>query len=193
MASNLPLLFAELLAAGVLIVKGSKMFAGALGNDAAGADETPEDLGQGGGSAAPAAGPLPGVKGVRAVWAAATELGDAHPAYVWGGGHGSSALSGADCSGAISYVLNRAGLLTGTLTSGQFMGYGDAGPGRYVTIYANEGHVIMSITIGSTVHWFGTSGFGHPDAPNKTGANWFTVKPTDAYLTNFTARHPPGL
>lgn len=195
---NLPLVFAALLAGGVLITRGAAMFKSAFGDSAAagGADapgDQPENLGQAGGTIQSGAGPMPGITGVRAVWLAARELANAHPAYVFGGGHGTSALDGADCSGAISYVLNRAGLLKGSLTSGQFMGYGDAGQGQYVTIWANAGHVIMSVKTGGSVHWFGTSGFGHPDAPNHTGANWFTVTPSEQYLSNFTPRHPPGL
>lgn len=190
MAPNLPLLFVELLAAGVLITKGARMFAGAFGSDGGG---DVENLGQGAGDALTTAGRLAGASGVKAVWLAMTELAQAAPAYVWGGGHGTNALSGADCSGAISYVLQRAGLLTGSLTSGQFMNYGEAGPGQFITIYANETHVLMSVTLAGKTHWFGTSGFGHPDAPNKTGANFFTVTPSEDYLSKFTPRHPPGL
>jgi hypothetical protein len=202
--ANLPLLFAELLAAGVLITKGARMFSSAFGGGGdssapvgtSGGGSGPEDLGQSivGSPFGPAA--IPGAAGVGAVFRAAQELANAHPAYVWGGGHGNSALLGADCSGAVSYVLNRAGLLKGSLTSSQFMSWGDAGPGRFVSIYASPTHVFMSITdSGGNVHWFGTSGFGHPDAPNGTGANWFTRDPRDlpGYLGGFTVRHPPGL
>ena len=48
--------------------------------------------------------------------------------YRWGGGHGSFQSKGYDCSGAVSYALAGAGLLQTPLTSGQFMGYGDARP-----------------------------------------------------------------
>jgi hypothetical protein len=150
-----------------------------------------EELGQAAGGSQVGAPPMPKLFGVKAVWLAARELAAAAPGYVWGGGHGSNALLGADCSGAVSYVLNRAGLLKGTLTSGEFQTYGAAGPGRHVTIYASPTHVIMEIN----GHFFGTSGFGHPDAPNGTGANWFDPKhqPSAGYLSAFTARHPPGL
>lgn len=199
--TNLPLLFAELLAAGVLITKGAKMFAGAFSGDSgsgggSGGGNAPEDLGQSiiGSPFGPAA--IPGARGVGGVIQAAQELANAHPPYVWGGGHGTSALLGADCSGAISYVLNRAGLLKGSLTSSQFMSWGDPGPGRFVSIYASPSHVFMSITgADGKVRWFGTSEFGHPNAPNGTGANWFTRDPTtlSGYIGGFTVRHPPGL
>lgn len=191
MARNLPLIFAEILAAGVLITHGSRAFAGTFTSptDTAGGDGSVEALGQPAHGTTSGAGPMPGVTGGRAIWLAARELALAAPVYVYGGGHASNALAGADCSGAISYVLNRAGLLKGTMTSSEFMSYGDPGAGKHVTIYANPGHVLMQID----GHFFGTSGFGHPDAPNGTGANWFSVKPSSAYLAQFTARHPAGL
>lgn len=194
--TNLPVIFALVLAGGTLIAKGSGMFAGAFkgggGGGSSGAQDAVEELGQGDGGAG---GPLPlSVKGVKAVWLSARELANAAPRYLWGGGHGTSALLGADCSGAISYVLNRAGLMRGSLTSGGFMGWGDPGEGQQVTVWANPTHVIMSLKDDNgVVHWFGTSGFGHPGAPNGTGANWFTTTPSATYLSQFTPRHPPGL
>lgn len=193
MARNLPLIFAEVLAAGVLITKGARMFAGAFGQGDS-PDSGPESLGQA--ATGSGGGPAPlGQGSLSTIWQAATELAQANPSYVWGGGHGSNALRGADCSGAISYVLARAGLLKGSLTSGQFMSYGQPGEGEHVTIWASPTHVIMSIRVAGIVHWFGTSGFGHPDAPNGTGANWFDPKhqPSAGYLSAFTPRHPPGL
>ena len=65
--------------------------------------------------------------------------------YEWGGGHGSFQSKGYDCSGAVSYALAGAGLLRAPLTSGQFMSYGIPGPGRWLTIYANSGHVYAVI------------------------------------------------
>ena len=65
--------------------------------------------------------------------------------YIWGGGHGSFVSPGYDCSGSVSFVLNAAGLLGSPETSGMFESYGDAGTGQWVTIYANAGHVWMTI------------------------------------------------
>jgi peptidoglycan hydrolase CwlO-like protein len=65
--------------------------------------------------------------------------------YIWGGGHGSFQAAGYDCSGSVSYVLAAAGLLSSPEVSGWFESYGDPGPGRWVTIYANAGHVWMQI------------------------------------------------
>ena len=65
--------------------------------------------------------------------------------YIWGGGHGSFISPGYDCSGSVSYVLAAAGLLSSPEISGEFESYGDPGPGQWVTIYANAGHVWMTI------------------------------------------------
>jgi peptidoglycan hydrolase-like protein with peptidoglycan-binding domain len=65
--------------------------------------------------------------------------------YIWGGGHGSFVSPGYDCSGSVSYVLHAAGLLSVPEDSVDFESYGAPGPGRYITIYATDGHVWMTI------------------------------------------------
>lgn len=193
--ANLPVVFGLVLAGGVLIVKGAGGFSQAFASAKA-AVQTPESLGQADGpTPTNTVAPITGATGVRAAWQAMTELAGAAPEYVWGGGHDdTNALVGADCSGAISYVLDRAGLLKGSLTSGGFMNWGDPGEGQRITVWANATHVLMSVVDDAGItHWFGTSGFGHPDAPNGTGANWFTVTPSASYLADFTPRHPTGL
>jgi hypothetical protein len=65
--------------------------------------------------------------------------------YIWGGGHGSFQAAGYDCSGSVSYVLAAAGLLSAPMVSGDFESYGAPGPGQWVTIYANAGHVWMDV------------------------------------------------
>ena len=81
------------------------------------------------------------------------------------------------------------------MTSGEYESWGEPGPGRYVTIFANPEHVFMAIRSSVAAPWryFGTSGFGHPDAPNGTGPAWFTVMPAPTYLAGFLRRHPRGL
>jgi cell wall-associated NlpC family hydrolase len=101
--------------------------------------------------------------------------------YRLGGGHGSWRSKGYDCSGAVSYALAGAGLLQGPLTSGQFMDYGIPGPGRWLTIYANPGHVYAVI---AGLRW-DTVGNARGSGPR-----WH---PFDAYPDGFTARHLPGL
>jgi cell wall-associated NlpC family hydrolase len=66
--------------------------------------------------------------------------------YIWGGGHRSFTDSGYDCSGAVSYVLHAAGLLSAPMTSGGFASsWGVPGRGRWITVYGNAGHVYMTV------------------------------------------------
>jgi hypothetical protein len=100
--------------------------------------------------------------------------------YKWGGGHGAWRDNGYDCSGSVSFALAGAGLLDRPLTSGLLAGYGRPGPGRWITIYANSGHVFM-IVAGLR---FDTSGQG------RAGTRWqAAARPTGG----FAVRHIPGL
>ena len=101
--------------------------------------------------------------------------------YRWGGGHGSWRSRGYDCSGAVSYALAGGGMVQQPLTSGQFMSWGAAGPGRWLTVYANATHVYAVI---GGLRW-DTVG----DARG-SGPRWH---PLDAYPSGFVARHMPGL
>jgi hypothetical protein len=65
--------------------------------------------------------------------------------YRWGGGHATFFDSGYDCSGAVSYVLHAAGLLTSPLPSGPLMTWGLPGRGRWITVFANKGHTYAKI------------------------------------------------
>jgi cell wall-associated NlpC family hydrolase len=99
--------------------------------------------------------------------------------YRYGGGHGSFNDSGYDCSGSVSYVLHGAGLLSSPLDSTAFMSYGEPGPGKHITIYANSGHVFMTID----GRRYDTGYGGH-------GNRWASgSRPT----SGFVVRHPPGL
>jgi hypothetical protein len=100
--------------------------------------------------------------------------------YKYGGGHGSFADSGYDCSGSVSYVLHAAGLLSSPLDSGQLMSYGAPGRGRWITIYANRGHAFAVIR----GRRFDTTG------RHETGTRW---QPHRRSTAGYTARHPPGL
>ena len=90
-----------------------------------------------------------------------------HYAYRWGGGHNSRFSGPYDCSGAVSAVLHAAGLLSRPMVSGEFMHWGAPHRGA-VTIYANAGHVYMSI-LG---RFFGTT-HANPGG----GAGWFKGAP----------------
>ena len=65
--------------------------------------------------------------------------------YIYGGGHASFHADGYDCSGSVSYALAAAGLVSSPMVSGDFEDWGEAGPGRWITIYANAGHVWMEV------------------------------------------------
>ncbi len=80
---------------------------------------------------------------VARVIAAADEI--ATRPYVWGGGHGSFESEGYDCSGSVSYALHGGGLLSSPEDSSGLESYGEPGPGRYITIYANAEHAYMVI------------------------------------------------
>ena len=99
--------------------------------------------------------------------------------YKWGGGHGAWRDNGYDCSGSVSFALAGAGLLDRPLTSGSFAQWGDEGPGDWITIYANNGHVFMLVA-GLR---FDTSGRG------RAGTRW---QPAARPAGGFAVRHPPG-
>ena len=130
-----------------------------------------------------------GGAGAQAILAAANKLDAMDIGYVYGGGHVQPAIPnpGLDCSSSVSWVHQHAGINMPTMTSGLLMNWGDPGPGKTITIYANPDHTFMKI--GS--RYFGTSGFGHPGAG--TGPHWFTRQPSPSYLATFVRRHPPGL
>lgn len=101
--------------------------------------------------------------------------------YVYGGGHASFVDTAYDCSGSLSYALAAGGLLTAPKTSGELARTGAVGPGKWITIYANEGHTFMYVD-GLR---YDTSGRGGP-----LGTRWSTAPRS---LKGFVVRHPPGL
>jgi len=100
--------------------------------------------------------------------------------YLWGGGHGSFESSGYDCSGAISYALNGAGLLSSPLDSTGFTIWGEPGEGNWITVYGNSGH---AYTVIAGLRW-DTSDTGG------TGPKWHSDLRDNV---GFIARHPSGL
>jgi cell wall-associated NlpC family hydrolase len=100
--------------------------------------------------------------------------------YKWGGGHATWDDTGYDCSGSVSYALHGAGLLDSALVSGDFARWGSPGPGRWITIYANGGHVYM-VVAGIR---FDTS------ARTQTGSRWTMEQRSSG---GFSVTHPKGL
>jgi hypothetical protein len=66
------------------------------------------------------------------------------------------------------------------MPSGSFTSWGDAGPGQWVTLYANSGHIYM-VVAGLR---FDTSG------RSKAGSRWQADMRSD---DGYTVRHPSGL
>lgn len=93
----------------------------------------------------------------KAAFAAAKHIDKQKLPYVWGGGHNAGEVelgSGVDCSGAVSYVLQKMGVkLPGGVVSGEMGSYLKPGPGA-VTVFYNPTHTFMKI--GNK--YFGTSG-----------------------------------
>ncbi|MCW2998823.1 MAG: hypothetical protein JWN65_2372, partial [Solirubrobacterales bacterium] len=100
--------------------------------------------------------------------------------YRYGGGHRGFEDTAYDCSGSVSYALHGADLLDSPLASGGLGAWGSAGPGRWVTIYANDEHVYMLVA-GLR---FDTSG------QRQSGSRWQTATRSNG---GFIVRHPAGL
>ena len=117
----------------------------------------------------------------RAIWAA-NQLRT--KPYRFGGGHKSFHDTAYDCSGTISYALAGAGLVSVPMNSKEFRAYGSRGPGKWITVYARNGHtfaVIAGLRLDTT----------SPHNPNRRWApRW---QPTDRTPRGFEVRHPIGL
>ena len=100
--------------------------------------------------------------------------------YVWGGGHGRWWDKGYDCSGAVSFALRGGEFIESPLPSGPMAKWGEAGLGRWITVYTNPGHAYAEI---AGVRW-DTSG-----NEGETGPRWHTDLRDNV---GFVARHPTG-
>ena len=101
--------------------------------------------------------------------------------YGYGCGHTRELCSAYDCSGAASYVLCQCGLLDEPTTSTAFRSYGAHGKGRWITVYARNGHVFL-VVAGLRFD----TGWGD----GAEGPRWTTHgRPLDGA----TVRHPVGL
>jgi hypothetical protein len=104
--------------------------------------------------------------------------------YRWGGGHASFVDTGYDCSGAVSYVLNAAGLLPAPLPSGPLMSWGVPGKGAWITVFANPSHTYAKI---AGLRW-DTSAVGEPFRRG-SGPRWRATKRSPR---GYTVRHYLG-
>ena len=137
---------------------------------------TPTHRSSTGSSTSTGSGGLP--VAVQEMIAAANQI--ATRPYVYGGGHASFDSWGYDCSGSVSYVLHGGGMLSSPEDSTALESYGDPGPGRWITIYANAGHAWMTI-----------DGRRYDTvALAEDGSRWSN---TMASTAGYVVRHPPGL
>jgi 3D (Asp-Asp-Asp) domain-containing protein len=99
-----------------------------------------------------------------------------------------------DCSGSTSYVLYKAGLHSANAqVSGELENWGEPGPGKYLTIYANSGHVFVAVA-GIA---FNTAEYSKPPNPPGSGPRWQPGSTIPKQLSEdpagFVARHWPGM
>jgi uncharacterized Zn-binding protein involved in type VI secretion len=105
--------------------------------------------------------------------------------YIYGGGHDASFISrGYDCSGTVSFALHGASLLAAPADSSEFMGWGGAGIGQWVTIFSNPGHAYMDVA-GIRLD---TSAADDPS--DQQGPRW---RPLRHGNSGYTVRHPVSL
>jgi hypothetical protein len=102
--------------------------------------------------------------------------------YVYGGGHGKWRDRGYDCSGAVSYALGKYGarVLDAPMPSGSFTRWGEPGRGKWITIYANGGHMYAVI---AGLRWDTSMTPGN-------GPGWSAGK---LHQSGFSVRHPRSL
>lgn len=139
---------------------------------------------------------------LQTIVAAADAIDKAKIPYCYGGGHGitparpsrgqycwhqsperkvfGSPDQGLDCSSAVSLVLQTAGYQLTTMTSGKLQTWGQAGPGKVVTVWSNSTHTYLQI---------GNRFWGTSQQNYRHGPGWHTPRNP----AGFIARHPPGL
>ena len=102
--------------------------------------------------------------------------------YRRGGGHADFEDSAYDCSGSVSYILHAAGKLDAPTNSSALRKFGDRGKGKWITVYAKNGHAFCEIC-GLR---FDT---GYSDRDSR-GPRWSS---RERPIKGFVARHPDGL
>ena len=111
--------------------------------------------------------------------------------YIYGGGHNPTFLdNGYDCSGSVSFALHGGGLLSSPLDSSSFMKWGQAGKGRWITVYTNPGHAFAMIAgLRFDTGFRDNRTVPHDGTFPASGPRWGHARPT----SGFSARHPKGL
>jgi len=117
----------------------------------------------------------------RAIWAA-NQLRS--KPYRYGGGHKSFTDRGYDCSGTVSYALGAAGLIKSPMSSSDFRRFGARGRGKWITVYARNGHtfaIIAGLRLDTTPY---------DNYVTRWAPRWQTIP---RMPVGFEARHPVGL
>jgi hypothetical protein len=135
-------------------------------------------------AAAPAGAPAP----VKAIIAAGNEI--VGKPYLFGAAHGlplSEIAPAYDCSSSVEHLLYGARLVPVTYgaASSRLEAFGAAGPGRWVTLYANADHTFMYV---AGLRWDTHDAAGPGDG--SSGIGWHPLVRSSA---GFVARHPVGL
>jgi cell wall-associated NlpC family hydrolase len=125
-----------------------------------------------------AVAPLGAPEAVQAVVQAGNQI--ARLPYRYGGGHSTWIDTAYDCSASISFAFAAAGLVSAPMVSGDLASWGEPGPGKWITVFANGGHTFMFVA-GLR---FDTSGL------SATGSRWQAASRATG---GFAVRHPPGL
>ena len=125
--------------------------------------------------------PIDAPAAVQEVIAAGNQI--ARLPYRYGGGHVTYEDTAYDCSGSISFVFAAAHLLDGPVVSGDLMHWGQPGPGKWITVFANAGHTFMYV-----------AGLRFDTvALAQTGSRWSDRSADEPDLSTFAVRHPRGL
>lgn len=113
--------------------------------------------------------------------------------YRYGGGHAKLEDTGYDCSGSVSYALIAAGLLKSPLPSGSLTTWGEAGKGRWITVYAHGGHtyaVIAGLRFDTSMRTAITSRRTRSGRVVRVTSRWSKRMRSSR---GYTVRHFPGL
>ena len=98
---------------------------------------------------------------------------------------------GYDCSGSVSYVLYKAGLLSSSPdVSGDFETYGRRGKGRWITVWGSGGHAFIEVAgiVFDTAQYASVTPVG-------SGPRWQPASIIPAQLSDgfgYSERHPAG-
>jgi hypothetical protein len=172
-------------AAALIALPGSAWAAGSGGVGPGGGDAPPSGQTtagaraklKGGYAVPPAGAPAKVVRAIKA----ANRIVKGKP-YCMGGGHGRWNDDCYDCSGSISYALGDKGarVLDAPMPSGSFVRWAEPGPGKWITVYANSGHM-YAVIAGLRLDTSNTAG---------DGPGWSR---TGFKRPGFAVRHPRGL